>query len=111
MYQLALLILMNTEGFNWAIEAIMGTVVLFSLIITAWRPYFLKIHNVGLVFNQLSVMVFCLASLLLKYQIIQTSFFNLLLYLVIVLIFVSNFLAFVRIHMHRTNSITNKEAK
>lgn len=77
---------------------IINIVYLISLVI--WKPYSMKVHNLGIIINQSIICFVCLVQILVKYQMIKAIFYDVCLYAVMILILAVLVFQMIRLYVH-----------
>ncbi len=72
----------------------------YLMVLILWRPYVMKLQNLGIIFNQGNVVIFLVLQVLSKYKVLDATVKMVSLYLTIGLISVALVLQIVRVFAH-----------
>jgi hypothetical protein len=88
------------EKFQLLIEAMTVLSSFYLICITIWRPYTLMIHNFAIIFNQVTMVLFVLLQLVMKYKLANSMLETIGLYLTLTLISTALIIQAIRLYMH-----------
>ena len=106
LYQLLIICVMNLIfiEFSFLIETILVLSSLYLIMLFAWQPYKMKIHNYALIANQSTVVMFVSIQLSIKYDFISKHIFSVTVYIVLSMITIAMGVQAVRLYLQRKHN-------